>query len=217
MEGGGSTSNPILKSAFERYTALITQGFACGEDMSDKITRLKQSLASRSAPLKVEKAVDPKKSPLSSSVETSSVAGTAYAAVNTLSETLSECVVSVEDEALVLLGEGTDESHTLTIDTKGSCMLTAVNTFGAIRGLETLSHLAGEACSITNAPVEITDSPRFGYRGLMLDSSRHFLPVATLKKAIDTMAALKLNGEDGRCARGEGGGCFSLSMWVGWG
>ncbi|MGN6397109.1 MAG: family 20 glycosylhydrolase [Mucilaginibacter sp.] len=40
---------------------------------------------------------------------------------------------------------------------------------------------------------EIQDYPRFGYRGLMLDVSRHFFPVEFVKKYIDLMAAYKLN------------------------
>ncbi|MFI5333387.1 MAG: beta-N-acetylhexosaminidase, partial [Candidatus Babeliales bacterium] len=41
--------------------------------------------------------------------------------------------------------------------------------------------------------VEITDEPRFTYRGLHLDVSRHMFPVAFIKKYIDTMAAYKFN------------------------
>lgn len=41
--------------------------------------------------------------------------------------------------------------------------------------------------------MQISDAPRFGYRGLMVDSSRHFLPMKTLEKVIDAMVALKFN------------------------
>lgn len=41
--------------------------------------------------------------------------------------------------------------------------------------------------------VEIDDTPRYGWRGLMIDSCRHFQPVAELKKLIETMAYYKLN------------------------
>ena len=41
--------------------------------------------------------------------------------------------------------------------------------------------------------VEITDKPRFGWRGMHLDVARHFVPVAFIKKYIDTMAMHKLN------------------------
>jgi hexosaminidase len=41
--------------------------------------------------------------------------------------------------------------------------------------------------------VEISDSPRFKYRGLLLDVSRHFFPIEFIKKYIDAMAIHKLN------------------------
>jgi hexosaminidase len=41
--------------------------------------------------------------------------------------------------------------------------------------------------------VEITDYPRFGWRGLMLDVSRHFFGVKEVKEFIDDMAAYKYN------------------------
>ena len=37
------------------------------------------------------------------------------------------------------------------------------------------------------------DEPRFHYRGLMIDTARHFIPIPILKKQIDTMAYNKLN------------------------
>jgi hexosaminidase len=41
--------------------------------------------------------------------------------------------------------------------------------------------------------VKIEDSPRFGYRGIMLDVSRHYMPFDFLKKYIDELASLKIN------------------------
>ncbi len=45
----------------------------------------------------------------------------------------------------------------------------------------------------TVAAVEIEDRPRFGWRGSLLDVSRHFSPVAEVKKYLDTLALHKLN------------------------
>jgi N-acetyl-beta-hexosaminidase len=39
----------------------------------------------------------------------------------------------------------------------------------------------------------VTDQPRFGWRGVMLDVSRHFLPAADVKRFVDLMALYKLN------------------------
>ena len=58
-------------------------------------------------------------------------------------------------------------------------------------GLETFAQLV-VAGSIA-ATVNVTDEPDYSWRGLMIDSGRRFVPVATLKNLIDTMAAVKLN------------------------
>lgn len=42
-------------------------------------------------------------------------------------------------------------------------------------------------------PVIISDKPAFSYRGLMIDTGRHFLSLDTIKRAINGMATLKLN------------------------
>jgi hexosaminidase len=66
---------------------------------------------------------------------------------------------------------------------------------GLFYGVQTLIQLfpvGPEA--ITKLPgVVITDQPRFGYRGMMLDVSRHFFTVAQVERVIDLMAAYKLN------------------------
>ncbi|CAF2080070.1 unnamed protein product [Rotaria magnacalcarata] len=46
---------------------------------------------------------------------------------------------------------------------------------------------------VINDSVAIIDSPRFQHRGVLLDSSRHFLPVPLIKKNLDVMAYNKLN------------------------
>jgi N-acetyl-beta-hexosaminidase len=53
--------------------------------------------------------------------------------------------------------------------------------------------LAAADCTIANAPLVVTDSPRFGFRGLMIDTARHFLPVEFLQHILDGMEANKLN------------------------
>jgi len=46
---------------------------------------------------------------------------------------------------------------------------------------------------VNNAPININDKPRFGFRGLMIDTARHYMPVQFIEHIIDGMAALKLN------------------------
>ena len=78
-----------------------------------------------------------------------------------------------------------------TLDIKGG------SAAGVWNGLMTLDQiLIGDVPSTavrSIAAVKITDSPRFGYRALMLDPARNFLPVEDVKRYIDRMARYKYN------------------------
>ena len=81
------------------------------------------------------------------------------------------------------------EGYTLIVDAKG-VKLSAGSARGLMLGLETLTQLV-ENRSIPF--VNITDEPRFEWRGLMVDVARHFIPLDILKRNADAMAAAKLN------------------------
>lgn len=86
-----------------------------------------------------------------------------------------------------------DESYQLSVTPQGS-KLTAATDVGAMRGLETILQLAVDehgACVLPS--VTISDTPRFRWRGLMLDVSRHFEPLPVIERTLDGMAAAKLN------------------------
>ena len=86
-----------------------------------------------------------------------------------------------------------DESYTLTT-TASAITIKAPTTTGAIHALETLLQLVQPSGSAYIIPaVTITDSPRFRWRGLMIDCGRHFEPLDVLKRNLDAMAAVKLN------------------------
>ena len=88
---------------------------------------------------------------------------------------------------------GDDESYNLEIGDK-QAKLTAPATVGAMRGLETfLQLLEGDKDGFYFPAVSISDKPRFPWRGLMIDSARHFQPLEVLKRNLDAMAAVKLN------------------------
>ena len=86
-----------------------------------------------------------------------------------------------------------DESYQLNVTPQGAT-LTAATDLGAMHGLETLLQLATmEQGACVLPAVTIHDVPRFRWRGFMLDVSRHFEPVASVERALDGMAAAKLN------------------------
>ncbi|MEN0046952.1 MAG: family 20 glycosylhydrolase [Bacteroidota bacterium] len=65
---------------------------------------------------------------------------------------------------------------------------------GIFYGINTLVQLLSNANSKPTLPnIYIKDFPRFGWRGMHLDVSRHFMPVPFVKKYIDIMAMYKLN------------------------
>lgn len=88
---------------------------------------------------------------------------------------------------------GDDESYELVIS-ENQAKLTGSTTVGAMRGLETfLQLLESDKDGFYFPTVSINDRPRFGWRGLMIDSARHFQPMEVLKRNLDAMAAVKLN------------------------
>ncbi len=88
---------------------------------------------------------------------------------------------------------GEDESYHLQVDTSGA-RLSARTTTGVLRGLSTLLQLAGAGEHGMRIPaVDIEDHPRFPWRGVMLDVSRHWMPLPVVLRNLDAMAAVKFN------------------------
>ncbi len=88
---------------------------------------------------------------------------------------------------------GEDESYVLDVTPSGA-KLTAANPLGIMRGLETFLQLVEITPAGFAAPaMHIEDAPRFPWRGLSIDVSRHFVSVEVLKRNIDAMAAVKMN------------------------
>lgn len=73
----------------------------------------------------------------------------------------------------------------------GSGVLEAQTVVGVLRGLETLTqlvHYDGTGWLLPNLPLVVHDAPRLRWRGLLLDSARHFVPVPSILRLIDGMA-----------------------------
>lgn len=94
-----------------------------------------------------------------------------------------------------------DEGYELDVKSEG-IGLKAKTPTGFLYGLQTLRQLLpieiDSDTKIENIEwsvpnIHITDSPRFKWRGLMLDVSRHFFQKAYILKTLDRMAMLKMN------------------------
>lgn len=83
-----------------------------------------------------------------------------------------------------------DEFYSLTVNKKG-VQISAYSEAGLFYGIQSLVQLTENKTHIPY--VKIEDEPRFSYRGLHIDASRHFVSLDFLKKQIDLMAHYKLN------------------------
>jgi len=88
---------------------------------------------------------------------------------------------------------GEDESYILDVST-ASARLRASTPLGTMHGLQTFLQLVEVSPNGFAAPVvTIQDQPRFPWRGLMIDSARHFIPLDVIRRNIDGMEAVKMN------------------------
>ncbi|WAR54570.1 hypothetical protein PtB15_4B187 [Puccinia triticina] len=94
------------------------------------------------------------------------------------------------------------EAYELTIHRPGqhaqeeyAAVLSASSALGVLRGLQTFAQLpaGGAPIRFLYGPLLIKDRPAFPYRGLLLDTSRNFYSLASIRKTIETMSWAKLN------------------------
>lgn len=92
------------------------------------------------------------------------------------------------------LQDGGKEAYTINVSSDG-ILVRAVAPEGIYRASRTLLKSVGteKTSSVEFPSAEVSDWPRFGYRGLMLDVSRHFSDVEMVKRTIDMLALHQLN------------------------
>jgi len=97
--------------------------------------------------------------------------------------------------------DSNDEGYTLDVTPK-AVTITAKTPQGLFYGMQSFMQLLPAEIESTTvqkglsweAPaVSITDSPRFSYRGMMLDPCRHFMSLEDVKKQLDVLAMFKIN------------------------
>ncbi len=84
------------------------------------------------------------------------------------------------------------EGYQLRSDARGVTVQAATEA-GLFYGAATLSQLLTSGSAGTVPALKIDDAPRFSWRGLMLDSARHFQSLDEIKRVLDAMAEQKLN------------------------
>lgn len=92
------------------------------------------------------------------------------------------------------LQDGRKEAYSINVSSDG-ILVRAVSPEGIYRATRTLLKSVGteKTSSVEFPSAEVSDWPRFGYRGLMLDVSRHFSDVEMVKRTIDMLALHQLN------------------------
>jgi hexosaminidase len=94
------------------------------------------------------------------------------------------------------LSEADPEGYTLDVDSNGMRVVAPTEAglyYGAMTAAQLLSTGAAHDSSVHLSGIHIEDSPRFKWRGLMLDPVRHFLTVASVETIIEQMGQHKLN------------------------
>ncbi|KAJ3997919.1 N-acetylhexosaminidase [Lentinula boryana] len=88
------------------------------------------------------------------------------------------------------------EGYSLTVPEDGSAATIKANsTLGLFRGLTTFGQLWYDLSNTTytvEAPITITDSPVYPYRGFMLDTARNYFPVSDILRTLDAMSWVKM-------------------------
>lgn len=108
--------------------------------------------------------------------------------------------VGSDSDAVIHLSIGANdpsigpEGYRLAVTGTG-ITITANSGAGLFYGIQTLEQMLPATASAANViqQAQITDKPQYSYRGVMLDTSRHYFPVSFIKQLIDVMAAYKLN------------------------
>src|SRR6266850_26929 len=102
-------------------------------------------------------------------------------------------IIQTEHASKEIQEVGEDESYVLELSATGA-KLTAATPLGSMHGLQTFLQLVNVSADGFAAPaVTIHDKPRFPWRGLMIDSARHFIPLDVIKRNLNGMESVKMN------------------------
>ncbi len=171
---------------------MIADGFSAGTDRISIIPK-PTSLKIENSSLKLENVfrihdTSGKNNSWAGFVNNLSVGGIDFKCINS-NDPKSEITISIS------AGAGGKESYNLNILPKGISII-AGDRAGVLYAIETLRQILVQTWNgkdFTIPCLSVRDEPSFAVRGFMLDASRHFQPVATVKHVLDYMLSMKLN------------------------
>ena len=91
-----------------------------------------------------------------------------------------------------------NESYQIVINDKNECLIQSETVWGMLHGLESFTQLFlrdinDGSVYTTYSPLSIYDEPRFSHRGLLIDTSRHYLSIQSIERIIDSLSMNKFN------------------------
>jgi len=110
-------------------------------------------------------------------------------------EEISLTINLIKDESSIpkFPSINSEEAYILEINDEG-IRIAALTDLGVVYGLETVKQLiANDTAGHYLQHVKISDNPRFSWRGLMIDVSRHWIPKEVILRNLDAMVAVKMN------------------------
>lgn len=131
-----------------------------------------------------------------------SVANVESSAVMSTSSFEYQAEIQIVDSTLRSAFTLEEESYELNA-TKEGAVLSSKTYVGFVRALETFTQLFQchrfrtkldkKACNLTRLPIHVSDQPEFVYRGVMIDTSRHYLPFHMILETVDALMYNKMN------------------------
>ena len=122
------------------------------------------------------------------------------ASTQAITKLLNHLQLSVSDKSTLTIRFNLDPSLSLTeegyqLRIDEGIEISAVSDVGLFYGVQTLRQLlpAQASANYVLPKVDITDQPRYAWRGSMIDVARHFISIDYLKRHVERMALFKLN------------------------
>ena len=109
---------------------------------------------------------------------------------------VDSCKVIVADPNARMSEDVKSESYTISFtgSSGGECAISCPTAYGCMRGLFTFLDMIDPVANLlVPESFEVADEPEFSHRGLLIDTSRHFIPVSMLKDHLHVMAMTKMN------------------------